>query len=144
MQDLNSSNVRSQMALPPDMQEPYKKIIQAGLKIMFDPTTRGETIKFMAGPGDMGDKIGVGVASVILMLFKESNQTMPPQLMIPAGTELVVHACDVSAEAGKPIDKADMAQAMGTMIEMIFEKLGIDPAQLQSASSGIKPQGMGA
>lgn len=142
MKEITSESVRANMQLPPDMKAAYDKIIKAGLKVMFDPKTQDQTIEFMRGEGDMGQKVGEGVAAVMVLLFKESNETMPPQLVIPAGIELVVHAADVARNGGMDMTDNDIAEAMGVMVETVMKQFGVDPAQLQTANSGLQPQGV--
>lgn len=145
MQEITVESVRSEMQIPKEMQDAYSRIVKAGLKLMFDPSTRAQTMEFMEGEGDFAQKMGEGIAAVMAMLFKESNETMPPQLIIPAGIELLVHAAEVADKAGEDVSNEVIAEAMGTFVESMMRQFGMDPAQMQSMVSGLnsgeKPQG---
>lgn len=116
---------RAKMSMPKELQAAHVRIVEAGMKLMFDPATRDQTIAFMERPGEPAQKLGEGVASVMTLLFKESNQTMPPQLIIPCGIELLMHAAAVAKSGGMEFDKNTLAEAMAIMIEQIAAKFGI-------------------
>lgn len=137
MKDISVDSVRSEMKVPPELQDAYTRIVKAGLKLMFDPSTRDQTIEFMDGEGNFPQKLGEGIAAVMSLLYRESNQTMPPQLIIPAGIELLVHAAEVAEKGGEAIDAQVVAEAMGVYVESVMKQFGIDPAQMQGMVSGM-------
>lgn len=139
---------RSKMNMPQEMQAAYVRIVEAGMKLMFDPSTRGQTLAFMGESGAPAEKLGKGIASVMAMLFKESNQTMPPNLIIPCGIELLLHASAVAKSGGMEFDKNTLAEAMAIMIEDLARHFKVQPgggllspgteaAQDQPAQTGI-------
>jgi len=134
--------MRARMDLPDNLKAAYDRTIKAGMKMMFDPKTRAQTMQFMDGPGDEATKIGEGVGSIMLALFEYSNQTMPPQIIIPCGLELIAHAGEVGREAGLPLDDNVMAEAMSQMVPFILEKMGIKPEKIQQMMSGALTEGM--
>lgn len=144
MQEITVDSVRSEMQIPKEMQDAYSRIVKAGLKLMFDPSTRAQTMEFMESDGDFAQKMGEGIAAVMALLYRESNQTMPPQLIIPAGIELLVHAAEVAGKAGEDVSNEVIAEAMGTFVESMMRQFGVDPAQMQGMVSGLnsgaKPQ----
>jgi hypothetical protein len=123
-EEYTAESVRAQMQLPEELREAYVRVVEAGMKVMFDPSMRERTLEFMEGPGEPAEKMGEGVAAVMTLLFKESNETMPPQVIIPAGIELLMHAADVARKGGMPIDQDTIAEAIGTMVEAIFRQFG--------------------
>lgn len=118
---------RSKMSMPKELQAAYVRIVEAGMKLMFDPTTRDQTIAFMEKPGEPAQKLGDGVASVMALLFKESNQTMPPQLIIPCGVELLLHAAAVAKSGGMEFDKNTLAEAMAILVERLMGHFKVGP-----------------
>lgn len=127
---------RSQMQLPDELRDAYVRVVDAGLKLMFDPQTRDQTIAFMEGPGEPAQKLGEGVAAVMALLFKESNQTMPPQLVIPCGYELLLHAADVAKKGGMELDNNTVAEAAAIMVESVMKHFGVDPETGKMLSGG--------
>ena len=142
---LDAASVRKGMKLPQGMEAAYDKIVKAGIKVMFDPTTRDDTMNFIEESNGDPMKMAEGVTAVVVSLFQQSNETMPPNLLIPAGIELLVHAADVAKAGGMDIPKEAIAQAMSQVVQQILTKFGATPEQMQkmmtSMDSGQQPQG---
>lgn len=127
---VTADKVRGQMALQGDMADQYDRIVLAAKKIMYSKQMEPEMKKLLQGPGSDGQKIGQGVVAVMGMLYTYMNGAMPPQLIIPAATELVADAADFLSKAGLKITDDDVAEGMATMIEEILGRAGINPEQI--------------
>lgn len=136
---LSSQAVRAKMNLPPELKKAYERVLQAGIKLMFDPRTREQTMQMIASPGDPVQKIAQGVGSVMLALYQQSNGTMPQQIIIPVALELVMHVVEVVREAGAEVTDAQVGDAMEQTINFIAQKFGIDPNQIEQMASGKQP-----
>lgn len=134
--EYTAERARSEMEIPDELKDAYERVVEAGLKVMFDPSMRERTMEFMQGEGDPATKLGEGVAAVMALLFKESNNTMPPQVVIPAGVELLLHAADVAKAGGMGVDQNVVAEAMAIMVEAVFRQFGADPQQMQMMING--------
>ncbi len=139
---LSPEEIRANMNLPDNLKGAYDRTVTAGMKMMFDPKVREQTMNFMKGPGDEATKIGQGVGSIMLALFEYSNQTMPPQIIIPCGLELIAHAGEVGREAGLPLDDQVIGEAMAQMVPFVLEKMGLPPEKIQQMMSGALTEGM--
>lgn len=136
-EELTPESARAQMKLPPDLVQVYERVVDGGLKLMFSERTREQTLQFMQGEGDPSEKMGEGVAAVMATLFKQSNNTMPPQVIIPAGIELLLHAVDVVRKSGGEWSQDDTAESMANMVEAIFRQFGTSLDQV----GGMMQQG---
>ncbi len=145
-QGLTPQAVREQMKLPPDMQEAYDRVVLAGMKIMFSPETSEMAMNVIAGDGPIDERLGEGIATLMGTMVKQSNNTMPPQLVIPAGVELLVAAGDYLKQSGaEPITDDDIGGALAVFSAKVLEAAGAkDPEtlkqMLQQAGGGM-PQG---
>ena len=130
-EELTLDSVKKNIQVPPQLQEAYEKVVIAGMKVMFSEQTNQILLQELQRPGAVGEKMGKGVAGLLLLLFKESNETMPPQVIFPAGVELVMQAADFlrQTELAK-VTNQDIGVAVETMIMTILEKFGVDPNQL--------------
>jgi hypothetical protein len=135
--NINPSNVREKMSIPKELQKQHDLAVRAGLRLMFGEGMREETLSYMESGESMPQKIGEGIASVVQFIASESNGTFPGQLVIPVGVELIVHAVDVAEKAGVPIDNNDIAEGMAAFIEIVLQKSGATPEQMQSMLGGI-------
>lgn len=139
MQDfkITPESFRQNMPIPKELQTSYDRAVKTGLRLMFDKDMREETLKYMDGSDAMPKKIGDGIAAVVQFIFQESNGTFPPQLVIPVGVELIAHAVEVADKAGLPVEPNDVAEGMAAFIEIILQKAGATPEQMQQMLSGM-------
>lgn len=153
-QELNLDNVKNHIKMPPALQEAYQRVVLAGMKVMFSEQTHQLMLKEMDGPGDIAEKLGRGVAGLMLLLFKQSNKTIPPQVMIPAGMDLLMQAADFVRQTNMAqVQNKDISDAteimVGTLIQAfggkpqnVFQMAGnFDRSKIKAAQA---PQQMGA
>lgn len=143
--ELTPESVRKGMDIPPDMQEAFERVVLAGMKVMFSKETHKMVLKAINGQGPMGQRLGMNVAGLVLLLFKESNNTMPPQILIPAGMELLMQAADFmkKTKTGK-IDNAVIGEAMQVMVDTILQKFGSSPDKIVSLVDQYETGGIDA
>ena len=152
---LTPDAVRKNMNLPPHLQNAFDRVATAGMKIMFDK----ETNKFMLkgfNPNNVAEQLGNGMVVLISMLLEKSNNTMPPEIVIPVGIYLISQAADFYEKGGlADVKNEDIGNAIQIFIFQIISKLGgdpdkmmqrlgqFDPSQLQQAAAQQQaPQGV--
>ena len=130
--DLSVEQVTSQIKMPPQLQEAYQRVVLAGMKLLFDKKTNRFAIKqFQALEGSVGERLGKSIAGLLAMLFRESNQSMPPQVIVPAGVELVMQAADFIRKAKiEPINNKDIGDAMDVMVTTVLQMFKLDPGKI--------------
>jgi hypothetical protein len=144
--DLSPAGVRAKMNLPDNLKGAYDRVVLAGMKVMFSPETHQQAMSFLSeenGPADQ--RIGQGVAALMGLLIKQSNNTMPPQVVIPAGIELVAAAGDFLKQSGDQVTDDDIAGAMAEYTQIVLQQAGGDSPEklrqmLQQAGGGV-PEG---
>jgi hypothetical protein len=135
-------SVRSKMSMPKDMGAAYDAVISAAKRIMYSEEMKPQMVELLRGPGELGDKIGQGVVALMAILYTQTNGTMPPQLIIPAATELVAEAGDFLKKVGVKVTDNDIAEGMAAVVEQILGTAGIQPEQIPEliAQQGQQPQ----
>ena len=129
--EISPEQVRKDMKLPPELQNAYERVVVAGMKMMFSKETNKYMLKQLEGPGSMAEKLGNGIAELMLALFMQSNKTMPPQVIVPAGTELLVQAADFIRKGGiAKVTNRDIGDGIQIMMAKVFRAFGIDPDKL--------------
>jgi len=141
--DVSPKAIRAQMHIPPELQRPYAKIVMAGMKVMFSDGTHGMLVdRLLKSQGNLPQALGQGAADLMFLLVHESNNGIPPQLIVPAGTELIAHAADFLAQAGQPVSTADFAQAVAVFTKTVLSKVGMDPNKVMAGGQQTQqPQG---
>ena len=130
--DINTETIKKNIKMPPELQEAYERVVIAGMKVMFSKESHKLMLDELQKEGPVGQKLGMGIAGLMLLLFKESNQTMPPQVIIPAGINLLSRAADFIRKSEiEKITNADIGEAMEVMISTILQKFGVGPEQME-------------
>ena len=130
--DLSAEAVSNNIKMPPELQEAYDRVVIAGMKVMFSDESHKMMLQFMDEEGPADEKLGKGIAGLMLILFKESNETIPPQVIIPAAVQLLMRAADFAKKSGMDdITNEDVAGGIELMIAIILEKFGVDPSQFK-------------
>ena len=130
--DLSAEAVSNNIKMPPELQEAYDRVVIAGMKVMFSEESHKMLLQFMEGEGTPPEKLGKGIAGLMLILFKESNETIPPQVIIPAAVQLLMRAADFAKKSGmEDITNEDIAGGIELMIAIVLEKFGVDPTQFK-------------
>jgi hypothetical protein len=143
---LSPENVAGKIKMPPELQNAYERVVLAGMKVMFDKSSHESALQQLQGPGPVAERLGKAIAGLMVLLFKQSNQTMPPQVIIPAGTDLLVRAADFLKKSGKEqVTDQDIGEGLSVMIETLLTKFGLDPAKVLNSYDGsnIPEQGGG-
>jgi hypothetical protein len=122
-------------SIPKNFQEAFSRVIKAGMKVMFSDETHELMIEQLQQEGDFAENVGMAVAGLMLILYEKSNQTMPGEVIIPAGTYLLAEGADFMEKVtGEQITPDIMAKAMQVMIDALVKKFGIEPQKLYSAA----------
>lgn len=132
--DMSAKGLEAQMHLDPAQRSQLRKIVLAGTKVMFDEKTHELMIEQLEGPGDMPSKIGKSVAGLIGMLVKESNNSLPPQMMVPAGIILCAHAAEFLRDAGEEVTDEEVGGAIEVVVTTILQQFKIDPEKAMAVA----------
>jgi len=129
--DLSTKTVTDNIKMPPDLQKAYDRVVIAGMKVMFSKESHRVMLQEIQRPGPLDQRLGKGIAGLMLMLFKESNGSIPPNVIIPAGVKLLMEAVDFLRDSGleKPTN-SDIGNGMEIMISVILEKFGVAPDKM--------------
>jgi len=142
--------------LTPAKQQAMERIIIAGMKVMFDKQTHKLMLTELDGPGDMVTKLAEATTKLMILLFKHSNGTMPPDLIIPAGGVLMAKACEFLNQSCETVTEDQFRQALTAMTKLIMKvagakdgvqaptqaPIGAKPPAQQAASGGMLNQGV--
>lgn len=144
--EISAESFRAKMTLPPELKKSYEAGVKNGLLMMFGKQAREETLKFFEQAEAIPRALADGIYSVVVFLYTQSNGSMPPQIVIPVGVELLAHAVDVARKAGFEVSDEDVAEGMGEFVEAVLVATGADPQKMQQMvagmDSGLSPQGV--
>lgn len=131
---------RTSMEVPEDMQEPLERIVMAGKKVMFSEETADMVQEALGGDAPIEQKLSEAIAGLMGLLWQQSNQTMPPQLIVPAAMILLAEAVSFLQEAGEDITPQQYGEAIELTVSRVLEMFGVDEQMLQQElGSGEEP-----
>ncbi len=121
-------------AVPKEFQEAFTRVVKAGMKVMFSEDTHEIMLDALEGEGPLPEKIGSAMADLMGMLFEKSNQSMPPEVIIPAATYLLAKGSDfLEKVTEQEISGEDMALASEIMVQKLMTAFGIPEDALAKA-----------
>jgi len=132
--------------IPKEFQEAFARVVKAGMKVIFSEETHEDIIQMLnKSEGDIGEMLGSQIASLMAMLYQKSNQTMPGEVIVPAGTYLLAQAAEfLETVTEEEMAPEIIAQAMQTMIDSLMRGFGVDPQQFGQISEQALSQNQGA
>lgn len=121
-------------SVPKNLQEAFVRVVEAGTRVMYSEQTHDMMLEQMNKEGDAAQNIGEGIAGLMMLLYQKSNQTMPTEIIMPAGVYLLGSGADFLEKVLKEkIPPAVLADALQAMIDMLMEKFGIQKDRFYSA-----------
>ena len=117
--------------MPPEMRDAYQRVVVAGKKMMYAPET-AEAIHgiILDDKIPMANKLGEGVANLVVMMDNQGNGTIPKDVLVPVGVTLMFEAADYLFEVGMEVTENDLSDAMEMMVYSIFEAYGVPQAEV--------------
>jgi hypothetical protein len=117
--------------MPPKMRQAFERIVLAGKKIMYSKETQPVVDKFMNSDAPVAEKLGLGVANIIVMIDNKANGAVPKDILIPAATVLLFDAADFLRKTGETVTVSDIGNAYEMMFFGIFQAYGMEPDQVE-------------
>lgn len=124
--ETSGAALRKKMEVPGPLGEQLDKVVLAGMKIMFDQKTHHLMAQELDRDGDTAEKLGMGVAGLMGLLMEQSQRSIPPQLLIPAGVVLMGHAADFVRKSGDDVTDEEFGEAVEVFLDTIMGQAGID------------------
>ena len=117
--------------MDPKMGEAYDRVVTAGMKMLYSDEN-AEMIQNIVMDDEIpvANKLGEGVANLMVMLDNQGNGTIPKEIMIPAGITLLFEAAEYLFECGIDVTQEDLGAALELLLKGIFVGYGIDPAAM--------------
>ena len=127
------------------------RVVKAGHELMFGKDTHNKIMDGLEGSKDIGGDLGKGAFHMMLLLLKQSGNTIPGEIIIPVGIILLARAGEFFKESGIPITDDDFEEAVHVFSTMTMNKLDPEFKAKMEQHSGqqqaampdqqIRPQG---
>ena len=125
----------AKMHLTPQKAQQLDRIVLAGKKAMFSEQSHSMMLDQLKAPGPISQKIGTGVAGLVGLLWQESQQSLDPSLLVPAGVILCAVVAEFLRGAGQEVSDQEVGSAIETMTHAVLSAGGVDPDKLANAGA---------
>jgi hypothetical protein len=132
MQNQHLQQIQDQVEakMDPKDHDNYRRIVVAGMKLMFDKSTFGDVIK-QFNPQRPAESVANGIIGIGAILMKKSKKTMPITAAIAAMNTLLLHALDFLDAAGKlKATPALVAETTSIFLETIMQQAGLNQERM--------------
>ena len=135
--------------MPEQMKTAFQKVVMAGKKVLYAPESAEMIDQIMQSEAEISEKLGSGVANLVITLDNQANGAIPKDVIIPAATVLLFDAADMLKQAGTQISAEEIGKAYEIMFYDIFAGYGMPSDQVDDAFGRMeaeygekKPSGM--
>lgn len=129
----NAELARMAQAMGPERQEAFQRVVLAGKRILYGKETQGMIDEFMSVDAPIEEKLGSGIANLLVMIDNKAQGNIPKDVMIPAGTLLLFDAADFLRQSGERISVEQLGAAYEHLFYGLFAGYGAAPEQVDAA-----------
>lgn len=135
---LKAAQDRIESQLTPKTRADYEKVVVAGLKVGLD----GGPDSIIASVRNSKDPVrdcAIGAANLVLILRRQSRDTMPPQALVPGATTLMLQALDFAERLGLvKVSPRELARATHILGNYIMRVFGVTAANFEAAATKVQ------
>lgn len=131
--------LRSKMHLTGPQAQQLDRMVLAGLKVMFSKQSHPMMMEVMNGPDPVPYKLSQGVCGLLGLLMRESKNSLPPNLLVPAGMILMAHAAEFLRKSGTKVSDKDIGDGIQMMTDTLLHSAGMNGDKV--AAAGAKGMG---
>lgn len=124
-------------AIPQELQEPFERVVLAGMKVLYSKDMQPEIQQQMGGSDPTWKKLGEGIAKLMTILDQQSGKGLPQEIIIPAAIELVHEYADFLNRTGKiTVSPDELREATMYVVVTTAKLYGVPDDQIQSMFAG--------
>jgi len=111
----------------------YDRVLTAGMKMMYSADTSQVMQQIVMDESiPIANKLGEGIANLLVMMDNQGNGTIPKEVLVPVGVALMFEAADYLFEVGIEFTEEDLGDALELLIRAILIGYNIDPSKLDA------------
>lgn len=129
---MNTMNPNDQLAI--------RKVVMAGMKVMYDPKTFPEFKQGMLKQMPMPQKLATEAAGLMKLLQDKAQGAIPRQILLPAASMLLLEIAKFMSDAGfgKPTPQ-DIKAAGQVLLQLMPKAFPKPPVDGQPAAPAVAP-----
>lgn len=116
----------------------YDRVLTAGMKMMYSADNSQMMQEIIMDESiPIANKLGEGIANLLVMMDNQANGSIPKDTLIPAGVALMFEAADYMFECGFDVSEKDLADSMETLVYGVFQGYQIPPEKVDEVIDDI-------
>lgn len=117
--------------LPEQLKPAFERVVMAGQRILYSKDMQPEVRQYLDNKQKpMSQNLAEGAVALI-GLIQSQAKNLPPQVLVPAGIELIHDAADFLQGAGKPVTPEDVSDATAYFVVLMLKQAGGSDQQVQ-------------
>ena len=122
-----------QAKIQPQYQNAFQRTVTAGLTIMYSPQSHQITMAQLTKPGDPAHNVSEGAAKLVGILYKQSKNTMPIQIMAPAAMIFMCEGLGFLEQSGKlQVNPQILSSATHDTAAYVLKLMGVSQQQMHT------------
>jgi len=127
--------------MTPTQKEAYARVLKAGMTMLYSPETRGAMNEIILDDTiPVANKLGEGVANLVVMMDNEGNGTIPKDILIPVGVSLLFELADYLFEVDIEVTEEDLSNGLEMMVYGIYLGYGFEAEQVDKMIGDVEKQ----
>lgn len=135
---LKAAQDRIESQLTPANRANYEKVVVAGLRVGLD----GGPDSIIASIRQSKDPVkdaAIGAVNLVMMLRKQSRDTMPAQALVPGATTLMLNALDFAERLGLlKVTRSELARATHILGNYVMRLFGVTTQNFTAAAGRVQ------
>lgn len=135
---LEQAQQKIESQLDPKIMEDYRKVVVSGMRVALDKGPNSIMASLQKSKNPLSD-CAIGAINLVLLLRKQSRNTMPMKALVPGAMTLMLQALDFADRTGLlKVGNGELVQATHIFTSHIFKMLNITGPMLQTAAQKIR------
>lgn len=128
---------RASADIPPNLKDIFDKTVLSGMRVMFDKSSHKMLLDELDKLGPLPTRIANGIIALVYLLWKQSNYTLPPQIVVPVTLVLTLRAFEYLQMSKDPeATKEVMGEAVADAVQGVMDRFGATSDRLPSLLKG--------
>lgn len=135
--DIEPMIAKAHENIPPNLRPMLDKVVLSGMRIMFDKSSHQMALAELDKPGPLAQRIMNGMVALMYLLWKQSNQSIPPQLIVPATLILTLRAFQFLQMSKEPeATKEVLGEAVADSVQGVMDRFGATQDKIPALLKG--------
>lgn len=121
-------------------QQAYERVVMAAMKVIYDPTSGKQILDMLRNAASPAEGLAEATYTMMQEFLQISKNTMPKQVIVPAGKEIMQLIAEMAVNAGIAEGPQVIQQAQQIIMKKMMAQANMTPEQAQQLAQQRKGQ----